>query len=154
MATVDLARVEACVLPVLDQEAVELVDLRFLPEGNRWILRFYVDKQGGVNLDDCEYLSNRIGAALDASEVVTHSYILEVSSPGLDRVLKRERDFLRFLGHRVKVQLKAPLEGRRKFVGYLKAFDGGEIVLEGGDLTARFPLAQVEEARLHPEIAP
>src|SRR5258707_14293425 len=102
----DLAKIESTVQDVLDQEAVELVDLQYVHEGGRWILRFFLDKTGGVNLGDCEYLSNRIGAMLEMTDIVPESYVLEVSSPGVDRLLKKERDFKKFTGYRVELWLK------------------------------------------------
>lgn len=152
MGMPDIPGIEAAVQSLLDQEAVELVDLRYLQEGGRWILRFYLDKAGGVTLDDCEYLSGRIGGLLDTTDLMPGRYALEVSSPGVDRVLKKERDFLRFMGHRAKVRLKDPREGRRKFAGYIKSYQGGAIVLEDGERTLSLPMADVEEARLDPEL--
>ncbi|MEK7744293.1 MAG: ribosome maturation factor RimP [Elusimicrobiota bacterium] len=148
----DLKAVESAVEGLLNQEAAELVDLRWLREGGRWVLRFYVDKHGGVSLDDCEYLSKRIGALLDAMDSVPYSYSLEVSSPGLDRVLKKEKDFLRFCGHRAKLRLRAPLEGQRRFNGLVKGFEAGEVLFDTGQKTLRVVLVEVEEARLDPEV--
>ena len=148
----DLEQIEKAVSGLLAQEAVELVDLRYLQEGGRWVLRFYLDKHGGITLDDCEKLSSRIGALLDTVDVLMHPYSLEVSSPGLDRRLKRERDFQRFSGHRVKIRLKEPLEGRRRFHGYLKGFEAGKVLLENAGTTVAFEFAAIEEARLDPEI--
>src|SRR5262245_15369984 len=107
----DLALIEKAVQGVLDQEAVELVDLRYVHESGRWVLRFFLDKTGGVTLGDCEHLSNRIGAILDLTDLLPRSYVLEVSSPGIDRLLKRERDFKRFSGYRVQVWLSTPEAG-------------------------------------------
>lgn len=149
----DLAKIESAVQPVLDQEAVELVDVQFLHESGRRILRFYLDKAGGIKLDDCEYLSHRIGALLDTVDLVAGHYSLEVSSPGMDRVLKKERDFLRFVGHRAKVRLKTPDEkGQRNFRGYLKAMEGTQVVMESGGSLAKFALDRIDEARLDPDI--
>lgn len=149
---IDIRRIEAEVERLLSQEAAELVDLRYLRENGRWVLRVFVDKHGGVTLEDCEYLSKRIGALLDGSEAVPHAYVLEVSSPGLDRVLKKEKDFERFSGHRARLTLRAPLAGRRNFAGYLRGLDAGQVVLEAGEQTLRLALADIEEARLDPEI--
>jgi len=150
----DLKRIEKTVEELLAQEAVELVDMRYLQEHGRWVLRFYLDKHGGITLEDCERLSGSIGAVLDADEAMTHAYSLEVSSPGVDRIIKKPRDFERFSGHPVKVRLKDPLEGRRKFTGYLKGLDAGEVVLESGSGSIRFPIEAVQEARLDPKISP
>jgi ribosome maturation factor RimP len=150
---VDLAEIEKAVDPILAQEAAELVDLRFLREGGRWVLRFYVEKPGGTTLDDCEYLSNRIGSLLDMrEELVPGPYTLEVSSPGLDRVLKKPKDFQRFSGHRAKIRLKAPLAGQRHLRGYLRGMDEERVLLENGPTVLRIGLAEIDEARLDPEI--
>lgn len=148
----DLNAVENAVQGMLDQEAVELVDLEYLHEGGRWVLRFYLDKPAGITVDDCEYLSRRIEGILDMTEIMSSSYVLEVSSPGLDRALKKEKDFLRFVGHRIKLRLKVAEEGRRNFSGFLKSCENGGIVLESGESALRVGLDRIEEARLVPEI--
>lgn len=150
----DLKRIEGAVQGVLDQEAVELVDLQCVQEGGRRVLRFYLDKEGGITLDDCEQLSHRIGAALDMEEgLLTGSYVLEVSSPGVDRVLKKERDFARFAGRRARVRLReADAGGRRNFSGLLRGVEAGAAVLESPEGTWSWPLERIEEARLVPEL--
>lgn len=148
----DIKSIEGAVESLLAQEAVELVDLRTKQSHGRWTLAFYVDKHGGITLSDCERLSGRIGALLDAMDAVEHAYTLEVSSPGVDRVLKKESDFRRFAGHRVKVRLKSPLDGRSRFQGYLKGIERDTVVLESGADTLRVELASIKEARLDPDI--
>jgi ribosome maturation factor RimP len=150
--TVDLKRIEAAIEPLLVQEAAELVDLRYLRENGRWVLRFYIDKTGGITLDDCEQLSYRIGGLLDLQDLIPGSYTLEVSSPGLDRVLKREKDFAKYSGHRAKIRLKLPRDGQRQFRGYIKSASEGQVELENGDVTVKLPLADIDEARLDPEV--
>jgi ribosome maturation factor RimP len=105
-----------------------------------------------VSLDDCQRLSERIGAVLDAMDVMPHAYALEVSSPGMDRVLKKTKDFEKFQGHRVKVTTREPMDGRRRFAGYLKGVEGEGIVLACGDSLVRVGLDAIEEARLDPDI--
>ena len=148
----DITKIEAAVQGMLDQEAVELVDVRYLNEGGRWVLRFYVDKAGGIKLDDCELLSDRIGALLEMTDLLPGRYVLEVSSPGLDRVLKKEADFRKYLGRRVKVRLKTPEQGQRNFSGVLQAPEDGHVVLRSGETVVRLQLARVDEARLDPEV--
>jgi len=148
----DFKKIEEAVEGVLHQEAMELVDMRYLCERGRWILRFYLDKHNGVSLDDCERLSQRIGAVLDAMDIMPHAYSLEVSSPGMDRILKKKLDFEKFQGHRVKILTKAPMEGRRRFGGYLKGVEGEGIVLACGDSLLRVGIDAIEEARLDPDI--
>lgn len=149
---VETSAIEAAVSPVLEQEAVEMVDLQYLREGGRWVLRFFLDKEGGITLADCEYLSDRIGALLDQGNLIEHAYALEISSPGLDRVIKKEKDFRRFAGRRVRVRLRNPLEGRRKFLGRLLGFEQGRVLLECEGKPLHFPSDAVEEARLEPEV--
>src|SRR5437016_1113302 len=106
-----LSAIEQAVTPLLDQEKAELVDLKFVQEGHRWVLKLFLDKPGGITLDDCAYFSDRIGSVLDESNAIGKSYVLEVSSPGIDRVVKKEKDFKRFAGQPVKVRLKLPQNG-------------------------------------------
>lgn len=148
----DLSLIEETVENALAQDAYELVDMKYLQEGGRWILRFFVDKHGGITLDDCQTVSDKIGSILDATDMMTHSYTLEVSSPGVDRILKKDKDFERFSGHRVKVRMKVAVEGRRRFQGFLRGLEERNLVLENGDSMVRLPLSAVEEARLDPEL--
>lgn len=130
------ADLERLIEPLVEQEEAEIVDLRFAREGPRWMLRVYLDKPGGLTLDDCAYFSDRIGALLEESGVIERSYVLEVSSPGLDRVIKKEKDFERFSGRAVKVRLKFPEAGQRHFRGILRGLREGRLILscEGRDL--------------------
>lgn len=147
----DLRKLEGDLEALLALDAVELVDLQYRNEAG-WVLRLFIDKPGGVNLDDCQAVSDKVGAFLDASDQMTHSYRLEVSSPGMDRVLKKDKDFQRFAGHRVAVRMRAPVEGRRRFQGFLKGLEGGQLVLENEGAVVRLERAGVDEARLDPEI--
>lgn len=139
---------ETLLTPLLEQESCELVDLRFAKEGPRWVLRVYADKTGGITLDDCALLSERIGSLLESSNAIERSYVLEVSSPGLDRVIKKEKDFQRFAGKHVKVRLKAPEGGQRNFHGVLTGFTNGKVVVEEGPKRHEWPLSSIDEARL------
>jgi ribosome maturation factor RimP len=140
--------IEKLVEPLLAQESAELVDLQILREHGRQILRFFLDKSGGITLDDCEHLSHRIGALLDEADAVPGSYVLEVSSPGLDRVLKKERDFVRFAGQAVQVRLRLAQDGRRNFKGTLTGFADGKVKVECEGNPFEFPLSLIDEARL------
>ena len=151
--SIDLVRIEKLVLPVLDVEGFELVDLRYLQEAGRWVLRFYLDKPGGVTVADCERASRKIEAFLDMEDVMPASYSLEVSSPGLDRVLKREADFQRFSGQKVKVRARTGVNGQRKFKGLLKGAEGGRIHLSlPEEKEVDLEISDIEEARLDPDI--
>lgn len=102
---------------VVESEGMELVDLQFRRERVGWVVRIFIDKTGGVNLDDCGAVSRQIGHVLDVENVIPYSYTLEVSSPGVNRPLKTLEDFIRFQGNLVQVQLSTPLQGRKKWVG-------------------------------------
>ncbi|MCP4665749.1 MAG: ribosome maturation factor RimP [Deltaproteobacteria bacterium] len=123
-------KVERLIEPILDDMDYELVDIETLSERGRWILRIYVDKEGGMTLDDCARVSREIGDLIDVKDIFQHKYVLEVSSPGLNRPLKRERDFLWALGKKVKVKMVNPVKGRRNFVGYLRDLREGTLHLE------------------------
>ncbi len=144
----DTAQIEQFLAPLLTQESAELVDLQIIQERGSRILRFFLDKPGGITLDDCEHLSNRIGALLDESNAVSGSYVLEVSSPGLDRVIKKEADFERFKGKAVQVRLKLAQDGQRNFKGILLGSSEGKVAVECAGTRFEFPLALIAEARL------
>ena len=146
------AEIEKLVEALVDQESAELVDLRYAKEGPKWILRVYVDKPGGVTLDDCAYFSDRIGSLLDSTAAMDKSYILEVSSPGLDRVIKKEKDFARFAGKKVKIRLKVPENGQRNFHVTLTGFENGKVIVDDNGARRDFDLSLVDETRLEVEI--
>jgi ribosome maturation factor RimP len=124
------SQIDSLVEPLLDEWGYELVDVEYLSERGRWVLRLYIDKVGGVTIDDCVRVSREIGDLIDVKDIVAHEYVLEVSSPGLNRPLKKERDFLRYLGRIIKVRMKAPIHGRRNFTGHLRDFQSGMLYLE------------------------
>ncbi len=144
----DISEIEKLVEPLLSQEAAELVHVEFGNEHGSQILRFFLDKEGGINLDDCEHLSNRLGALLDETNAIPSSYVLEVSSPGLDRIVKKEKDFIRFSGKAVKLRLRLPEEGRRNFKGILRGFENGQVIVEGEGKRWAFSLDRIDETRL------
>lgn len=143
-----IEKLEALIAPLLEQEAAELVDLKFAKEGPKWVLRLFVDKEGGVTLDDCAYFSDRVGSLIDASGAVDRAYVLEVSSPGLDRVLKKEKDFQRFEGKAVRLRLRVPDQGQRNFKGVLRGFADGKVRVECDGQLKEFARGLIEEARL------
>jgi ribosome maturation factor RimP len=148
-----IEQIEQLVNPVLEQESAELVLAEFVHEHGTWVLRLYVDKPTGVTLDDCARVSDRVGRMLDATNVIPQSYSLEVSSPGLYRPLRKEKDFERFKGERAEVHLYAPINGRRNFKGVIEGVDGGNVQIK--DVTAQvfsLPLSGIAKAKLDPEI--
>ena len=126
----------------------ELVDMERSTQGR--LMRVFIDKPGGINLDDCATVSNHLSRVLTVENVAYER--LEVSSPGLDRPLKQERDFVRFAGQKARVKLRVPLEGQRNFVGVLRQTHAGKVELEVEGKTVLFDLANLDRARLVPDI--
>jgi len=151
--TILMEQIEQVAAPVLAEHGAELVDDMFVHEHGQWVLRFYLDKAGGITLDDCAIISEHLGRNLDAADVIPQSYTLEVSSPGINRPLKKEADYQRFIGEKVDVTLFAPLNGRRHFKGTLQSVNGGVVIVqEAPQVSHTLPLADVAKARLDPEI--
>jgi ribosome maturation factor RimP len=151
--TLLMDQIEQVAAPVLAEHGAELVDAMFVHEHGQWILRFYLDKAGGITLDDCAVISEHLGRNLDATDIISQSYSLEVSSPGINRPLKKESDYQRFIGEKVDVTLYAPLNGRRHFKGTLQSVNSGVVIVQEAPQQAfALPLADVAKARLDPEI--
>jgi ribosome maturation factor RimP len=143
------ARIREIAERVAAAEGKELVDLELRREGSRKVLRLFIDKPGGVNLADCEEISGQVGAQIEVEDLVPGSYTLEVSSPGLDRVLTREADFVRFAGRKARITTVEPIEGQRRFLGLLEGFAEGKVLLSTEDRgRLELPLEQVARARL------
>ncbi|HHX75344.1 MAG TPA: ribosome maturation factor RimP [Firmicutes bacterium] len=135
--------------PFAVQLGLELVDVEFVREGGRHVLRFLIDKEGGVTLDDCEAMSRLLDSELDRLDPIPHSYMLQVSSPGIERPLKKADDYLRFQGRPAVVKLFAPLDGQKVFRGVLKGLEADHILLETDDRgIVRLPLEQVAKSNL------
>ncbi len=135
---------------VLSQLGYELVDLEMSNRGK--LLRLFIDKPEGVTIDDCVLVSNHVSHFLAVEHDIDYDR-LEVSSPGLDRVLKKANDFDRFAGSKVKLKLRVPMDGNKKnFVGVLKGLDGGEVLLERDGDVVRLALTNIEKARLAPDL--
>ena len=123
------ARVEAWITPVLEQHQFELVDVEYAKEAGSWYLRVYIDKEGGIAVDDCEVVSREADPILDTDDCIEESYILEVSSPGLGRPLKKDKDFARSIGEEVEVRLFRAVEGCKEYTGLLNAYDKTTVTL-------------------------
>jgi ribosome maturation factor RimP len=121
--------------PILEANHFELYDVEFVKEGGNWYLRAYIDKENGITVDDCELVSRALSDLLDKHDFISESYILEVSSPGLGRQLKRDRHFEKSIGEEVEVKLYKPVNKRKEFVGILKAYDTNTISIELEDHT-------------------
>jgi ribosome maturation factor RimP len=155
-----LEQVTALVDPVLRSMSMELVDVEYTHEGRDWFLRFFIDKEGGVTLDDCADASREMGALLEVENLVRTAYRLEVSSPGIDRPLKKIEDFVRFSGKLVKIKTFAGLDpdqrghNRKTFVGMLLGVEDGLIRIEQTDKkggVVAFPFEGIAKANLEYE---
>lgn len=155
-----LEQVEQLVQPILDDLGLELVDLSYQREDRGWVLRFFLDKDGGINLDSCAEASREFSAILDVEDVVDTAYVLEVSSPGLDRPLKKLHDFERFAGQQVKVKTVVAIDPdergrkRKSFIGMLEGVDGDKVLImpkEKKAVQVAIPLDQIDSANLEYE---
>lgn len=132
---------------------IEVVDVEFIPEHGRWVLRVYIDKPGGVTLDDCGDFSSELSTVLDVEDPVPERYALEVSSPGLDRPLKKPRDFERFIGRKAKIKTREPIEGRRNFKAVIRGVsDEGVVVTDSEERHWTIPIENISKARLEVEL--
>lgn len=126
-------KTEALLLPMMEEHHFELVDVEFVKEAGTWFLRAYIDKPGGITIDDCELVSRALSDRLDEKNFIEESYILEVSSPGLGRPLRKEKDFVRSQGESVEVKLFRALDKQKEFTGILKEWDKETVTLEFED---------------------
>jgi ribosome maturation factor RimP len=135
---------------VASSEGLEIVEVQLLGGGKSRVLRLFIDKPGGVTLGDCELVSQQVGTILDIEDVIPGAgYQLEVSSPGVERKLTKPKDFERFVGQKIKVVLRQPIENQKAWTGAMTSFSGGVITLESAPgKTIEFPLEQVEKANL------
>ncbi|SDG91840.1 ribosome maturation factor RimP [Marvinbryantia formatexigens] len=122
-------KTEAILQPIVDANGFELVDVEYVKEGGSWYLRAYIDKPGGITVDDCELVSRAANDILDEQDFVEESYIFEVSSPGLGRPLKKEKDFVRSIGEEVEIRTFRAIEKQKEFYGILKAFDKESVTI-------------------------
>lgn len=138
--------------PVCTELGYELVDVEFVREGNDAILRLVIDKSDGISAEDCATVSRRMDPLLDAANPITGAYYLQVSSPGLDRPLRRQRDFERFVGSQVAIRTFAAVEGMRNIGGVIGGWRDDHVVLEKDGKEILVPFAQIAKARLVPEL--
>ena len=126
-------KTEALMLPIVEEYGFELVDVEYVKEGGTWYLRAYIDKPGGITVDDCETVSRRFSDILDAEDYIADSYVFEVSSPGLGRPLKKEKDFRRSLGEEVEIRTYRAIDRQKEFTGILCAYDKETVTIEKED---------------------
>ena len=123
-------KTEELVLPIVEEHQFELVDVEYVKEGSSWYLRAYIDKPGGITVDDCEAVSRQLSDLLDEKDFIDDAYILEVSSPGLGRPLKKDKDFARSIGETVELRTFRAVEHEKEFTGILRDFDKDKLVIE------------------------
>ena len=124
------SKAEKLIMPILSENGFELCDMEYVKEAGSFYLRAYIDKEGGITIDDCELVSRAFSDILDKEDFIEDSYILEVSSPGLLRPLKKDRDFQRKMGEKVEIKTFAMTDGKKDFEGVLKAFDRETVTIE------------------------
>ena len=134
--------------PVVAARGCELWDVEYVREGSGWFLRVYIDKEGGVDIADCEAISRTLDPILDEADPIPDSYTFEVCSAGLERTLKRPGDFERFMGADVLVRLYRPRDGAKEFAGVLTGYQDGDVTVTVGDTPVTFTKAEIAQVRL------
>ena len=142
------AHLEGLLRDVVELDGVELVYVEYRPEGSPSVLRIYIDKPGGVGLQDCERVSKQASALLDAENLILRRYVLEVSSPGIERPLFREADYRRFVGKEIRLITTETIEDRRKFTGLIRTFSEGILKLEFDGEMHQIPFSKIRKANL------
>ena len=138
--------------PVVEAEGCTLWDVEYVREAGSWYLRVFIDKDGGVSINDCEKISRTLDPILDEADPIPDSYVFEVGSAGAERELKRPSDFQQFMGSEVEVRLYQPLNGSKVFVGTLAAYDNGNVTVTVGKNDMSFTKAQIALVKLHVSI--
>jgi ribosome maturation factor RimP len=140
--------VEKLVQPWLDDSGFELVDIEYLKEGGNWFLRVIVDKEGGIDIEDCSRISEFVSEMLDKADPISDAYFLEVTSPGAERPLKKPDDFIKALNSNVYVTTYEPVNGHKEFEGILEAYDENQLVIRTGKTKHVIPTGKMAGARL------
>ena len=141
-------RTEAILLPILEKHGFSLWDVEYVKEGGNWYLRAYIDKPDGIGVNDCEVVSRRLSDILDEKDYIEDSYILEVSSPGLGRPLKKEKDFARSIGKLVEIRTYRPIEKQKEFCGELAAYDNNSVTIDEEGTPRTFDKKDIALVRL------
>ncbi len=138
--------------PVVEEEGCSLWDVEYVKEAGTWFLRLYIDKEGGLSIDDCERISRRLDPMLDEADPIPDSYVFEVGSAGAERELKRPSDFEMFMGSQVEVRLYQPIDGSKVFVGELSGFENGDVSIIFGGSSLSFEKSKIAMVKLHVSI--
>ena len=142
-------KVTELALPVVEEEGCSLWDVEYVREAGSWYLRVFIDKEGGVGIDDCERISRRLDPILDEADPIPDSYVFEVGSAGAERELRRPRDFEQFMGAQVELKTYRSVDGSKSFVGTLAGYDEGAVTVLVGGKAMRFEKGQIALVRLH-----
>ena len=142
------AKTEALLSPIAQANGVEIYDVEYIKEGSDWYLRAYIDKPEGVNIIDCENVSRALSEALDREDFIPDAYILEVSSPGLGRTLKKDKHLLKSIGQEVEIKLFKPIDKCKEFAGVLTGFDEKQITILEGEISRTFERSEIALIRL------
>ena len=142
------SRAEQVVKGAVEADGLELMHVEYLPRGSGSLLRIYVDKPGGVDVGDCQRLSKHVSVLLDVEDIILHHYLLEVSSPGIERPLFTELDYQRFRDKEVRLEAFEKIDGRRKFTGFIRSLSGGILRLECELQTYQIPFHKIRKANL------
>ena len=138
--------------PVVQAHGCSLWDVEYVKEGGDWFLRLYIDKEGGVDINDCEAISRAVDPILDEKDPIPDSYSFEVCSAGLERALKRPGDFEQFMGSKVCVKLYKPVDGAKEFIGTLTGYADGAVSIESAGKTYTFEKSELAQVRLHVDV--
>ena len=141
-------KAEELLTPIVEGYGFELVDVEYVKEAGNWYLRGYIDKPGGITVNDCEAVSRVFSDKLDENDFIEDSYIMEISSPGLDRPLKKEKDFVRSMGKLVEIRTYRPIEKQKEFCGVLSAYDESSVTIEEEDGSRTFDKKDIALIRL------
>ena len=142
------AKTETLLSPIAQANGVEIYDVEYIKEGSDWYLRAYIDKPEGVNIIDCENVSRALSEALDREDFIPDAYILEVSSPGLGRTLKKDKHLLKSIGEEVEIKLFKPVDKCKEFAGVLTGFDEKQITILEGEISRTFERSEIALIRL------
>lgn len=144
-------KAEKLLAPIVEANGFELVDVEYVKEVGEWYLRGYIDKPGGITVNDCEVVSRAFSDKLDEHDFIEESYIMEISSPGLDRPLKKDKDFERNMGKMVELRTYRPIEKQKEFCGVLAAYDGNSVTIEEDGESRTFDKKEIALIRLYIE---
>jgi len=147
-----IEQLQNVLLPILADYGLELVEIEFKPSGKRWLLRVYIDREGGVTIGDCETVSREFGRALDIEDIIDHAYSLEVSSPGLTRPLKRWEDFARNIGKLCRIVTREKVEDKNEFKGEIVRCNENEVEIKGKIGVFTIPIYAIKKANLEFEL--